>query len=390
MLRLNTLMNKKTTHKIAACFAAILLSTSLVACNKNDAKNRDYFIVTYHYNYNGAPKDVYVKQYIDKEDDLIKPADPNREDYAFVNWCTDKKGDRPYRYFGEYVEKDLDLYASWKDFNSLSDAEKISRYLTRIDELSGNIIACDEKVEGFIGYSVVEGAVFPINESRLYQRYKDITTVDYTAYGKNPSGEVISELVGKEQYFYDDAKFYKIYKDVDGDSQDQSTYDDATLNPDNLDSMLNIDYENRNMSILKELADTLAYPADGVIVDYGVVLDEEANEYDKVIPFNYTKLTKETTTYAFEFNYYRCVEATQLGGYSEETFNLQYAIQLTDGVITKSKVVEEYYNFLGGELLMVQAITRTANYTPGDINREFTGEKYNPTEYQHYPSSSTN
>ncbi len=379
-------MKNKQTFKIAACFAAILMCSSLASCSSSDA-NKDYYIVTYHYNFEGAPKDVYLKQYVMKDQDLMKPAEPNRVDYAFSGWCTDKEGKRQYRYFDEYVEKDLDLYASWKTYDSLSDVEKINRFIERVESLSGNVMTTSEQYNETIIYGFM-GTGFSSKEDRLYQRYADITTADYTAYSKNASGEEVGTLIGKEQYFYDDSKFYRIYNDEDTTSStNDSTYAEANFNENNVENFLNINYANRNFSILKELADSLAYPVDGVEIDYGTDVTEDQQNYNKEFNFNYTYVTSETVNYSFSLIYYRGRYSDEMGAYVEEIYELEYGFGLTNGFIDRSKTVEQYVFAIGGEIYQLQEITKEASYTQGPTDRPFTGEKYNPEDYKKFQSN---
>ena len=73
---------------------------------------RQSYLVTLDLNYEGAvnpaPIEVVAGEY------ASKPANPTRENYKFVNWCTDKLGQNEFDFSTTVINANITLYANWE------------------------------------------------------------------------------------------------------------------------------------------------------------------------------------------------------------------------------------------------------------------------------------
>ena len=105
---------KKILKTFLKTFSLMLLVFSLcipfTACNNNQPVVKDKYIVTFDYNYDGAP--VAKTREVKADTRVVALPDPSRTGYDFVAWCTDKEGNSAYN-FSDKVNKDFTLYAAW-------------------------------------------------------------------------------------------------------------------------------------------------------------------------------------------------------------------------------------------------------------------------------------
>lgn len=87
------------------------------------------YTVTFNYNYEGAP--AASTQKVQEGTKAVKPADPTRNGYVFLNWYTDAACTSKYS-FNRTVSADLTLYAYWTH-NYVFEAE-----YTNLEDLVGN------------------------------------------------------------------------------------------------------------------------------------------------------------------------------------------------------------------------------------------------------------
>ena len=100
---------KKMRIMLVAIFAMALLGLTLAAC-KTDPASDNRQVVTFDYNYAGAPSPSEVR--VDKGEAVSMPATPQRANFTFVAWCTDADGNTPWE-FADPVDKNMRLYAAW-------------------------------------------------------------------------------------------------------------------------------------------------------------------------------------------------------------------------------------------------------------------------------------
>lgn len=92
------------------------------------------YLVTLDLNYDGAtnpsPIEVVAGEYANK------PANPSRENYKFVNWCTDKAGQNEFDFSTTVINSNITLYANWEqefaiyfDLDNGSAASKVAASL---------------------------------------------------------------------------------------------------------------------------------------------------------------------------------------------------------------------------------------------------------------------
>ena len=102
-------MKKRYILMIAICTMLSLF----VSCNGSvdEMLFGGSFEVTFDSNGGTAVQAQTVK----KDDKVIKPTDPEKDCYKFVNWTTDKDGTEEYD-FDLAVNADITLYAQWRDY----------------------------------------------------------------------------------------------------------------------------------------------------------------------------------------------------------------------------------------------------------------------------------
>ncbi|MCD8295165.1 MAG: InlB B-repeat-containing protein [Clostridia bacterium] len=77
-----------------------------------ESESSDYYTVTFYYNYDGAPSDVYDCQEVVWGDRAIKPSSPQRDGYYFVGWYTDAACTEEFS-FNTRIKSSMDVYAKW-------------------------------------------------------------------------------------------------------------------------------------------------------------------------------------------------------------------------------------------------------------------------------------
>lgn len=334
----------------------LLAGLMLTSCNTEGKK--DYFTVTYHYNY-GQEDQIYVTQVIYPEQKLTTPEEPNREDYVFSGWFNDVEGTSKFEGFDNYVNEDIHLYATWRDYESLTDIEKIEKFIKKIESLNGNVTSSYVQQTGTIIYYFIPYQ-FDFGINRSYTRYKDITVVDY--YGVNEDTPY-----AQEQYLYDDKNFYVCFKDLEDDSN--SFKETAKFSEREINTFLDINFTNINFGLLKELSTHLKN---------GVEEDEVYYEFD----FNYTKVDTNELTYSFSFFYQHNVYSENMGTWYSDIYNLNCGLSFENGKIKGSKVISSYLMALGDELYQGEEFTTETRYYINSEYPEFTGTRFNPNDFK--------
>jgi hypothetical protein len=82
--------------------------------NEYDHEDKNTFLIMFLANYDGAKPSVYNSIDIKEGEKIIRPDDPMRAGYTFLNWFSESKGYIPYDFEAE-VFKNTTLYARWNN-----------------------------------------------------------------------------------------------------------------------------------------------------------------------------------------------------------------------------------------------------------------------------------
>ena len=209
----------------------ILLSAS--ACSDNSSSsttNNEFNKVKFDLNYE-IENDTYLNLTIFDGQNLLEPKEPTRRDYVFNGWYLDETCKNKFHGFNSEIEEDLTLYASWTPYENLKDNIKINRFINKIKELSGTVGKATVKLENQTTYYSPAEASNYFYQEMEYNRYKDITTIDY--YTENKESKF-----AEQQYFYDDEKFYDVFRDIEGEDV-ESYHRKAKFDENKIDKFLN-------------------------------------------------------------------------------------------------------------------------------------------------------
>lgn len=352
----------------------ILLLLSATACNSNSNSStsssssnkpvqRPIKIVNFDLNYE-TEEDTYLNLTIFNEQVLLEPKEPSRRDYVFNGWYLDETCENKFEGFNQSVNDDMTLYASWTPFEELTDDVKIDRFIAKVKELSGNVSKATVQKEGLeTYYTPIEGS-FPFYEEVEYNRYKDITTVDYFYTDEN--NEVIN--YAQYQHFYDDQYFYSIFNDIEGHGID-SYKETIMFHEAKIDKYLNIDCMNLYSSLLATLSSQIAYGHSYDELDYSFTLND-------------THFDEYSESYECELDYYTYIESPEVGAV-EEVYMMEFGFTFVNGKIKRSRVVEQYMLGIQGE---VQCAIENNIYTTYEVTEEyqdFKGARLDPSDFNY-------
>lgn len=339
----------------------LLVSSLLVSCGENESKSKDYNVVTFNYN-NPTNQGDYKTYVVAKDEPLIKPSDPNIEDYVFKGWFLDKDCGKECLRFGLAIDSDFTLYAKWIPYSSINDVTKIDKFEEAIKGYSKNAIKVVQDVNATVGYpGAVSGeeGVFNVHDKREYKRFKDITTVDYYTLDKDNN----SSLYGTRQYYYDDKKFYDIY--IDKEQETDNEYASSSFDSSKVESLLSIDYYNLYNKIEESMKFYISSSK----------YDDETFQYE--FNFNYTKLNPSLTNYVYEEAYSVATYSESAGTYSVENYTAKYGLMFEGGLIKSANVNIQYIYAIGEEVMHYVIENSIVDFYYGDgAYPEFNGTKF--------------
>ncbi|MCD8295882.1 MAG: InlB B-repeat-containing protein [Clostridia bacterium] len=76
-----------------------------------ESESSDVCTITYYYNYDGAPSNVYLTETYKYNNSYTGPVSPSRDGYYFVGWYTDAACTE--EFYTQRVKQDYSLYAKW-------------------------------------------------------------------------------------------------------------------------------------------------------------------------------------------------------------------------------------------------------------------------------------
>ena len=345
----------------------------LTACNENNdnsnvsnstnsitnvSSNKGYSIVKFDLNYE-IDDDTYLDLIVFAGQNLKEPEEPNRRDYVFEGWYLDEECSEKYKDFGKELTKDLTLYASWSSYEDLKDNEKIDKFIEKIQKYSGKVGKTTVEAEGIERYYTPADQAFPTYQKIEYNRYSDITTIDYY----NDENVKYAE----KQFFYEDDYFYGVYSDIENNGSNNEV-SKAPFSEEKIDKTLNIDF----MSLFGSLFTTLSSQ-----IKNGSSYDEI--DYD--FTFNYTHMDPKQVNYTFSINYYTYLENIDFGAV-EEIYMMEFGFTFINGMISKSKIIQQYMLGIQGEVQYAIEDNIEATFELVDQYKTFDGERFNPSEFE--------
>ncbi len=244
------------------------------------------------------------------------------------------------------------------DKGPLKDDEKINLFIEMVKKSEDNVLSSSIVEDSIIQYAMADTPFQYVNYLE-YSRYQDITTVDYYDQSK--------ELYAKEQYFFDENKFYKIHHDLNN-SKDCFKQEKA-FDSESVDSFLDCSFSNVYLRLLRIMAEDIK---DGV---------DENTEY--LLGFDCETYDSSKKNYQFEIYYRTSVFSNQLGNYVTNEYRNQYSIVFQNNKIKRAKITESYLMAIGVDELMQYT------YVDSEIEYEYCKEyplfqdvKYNPSDYE--------
>lgn len=332
-------------------------SSNLSTSKIENTSTKKYVNVKFDLNYD-IENDLYLDYILFENQTLKEPEEPNRRDFVFGGWYKDEECKVKFEDFNTVIKDDLTLYASWSDYESLEDYEKINKFVEKIKKYSGNVSSATVVEEGIERYYTPMDQIFPFYQKIEYNRYQDITTADYYDEENNKFAE--------QQFFYDKNYFYNIFKDIENNGQDNSVRT-AKFNDKNIESHLSIDMINLYGSLLVSLANQI----------------KEGHNYDEMdydFTFNYTHLDRYQINYSFILNYYTYYESVEVGSV-EEIYMMEFGLTFVNGMIKKSKVVQQYMMGIQGEVQYAIEDTINTEYESVGQFENYNMDKFNPLDF---------
>ena len=337
--------------KKSVLLVLVPLLSSLASCGENS-----YTYVKFNLNYEGATS---FTQVVNDGENVLLPPEPERVDYVFNGWYIDSECTQGFAGFNDEVEEDLELYASWLEYDKVADDIKLERLLNKLDPITGNVSETEVVMEGRVAYPVITDQVLSLYEEDVYNRYQDITTLD--CYDKDKSYKFASE-----QFYYDDNNFYDLYLDIEGNGKN-NTKKTAKFDESKVESFLSIDllnlYCGDMYTLLSEIRNGHNY-----------------HEFDYILDFNDTRLNKYELNYTFKYETYRS-KITNDSELFEEVAMFECTIQFVNGLIRRSNINQAYMMLLSGQQQMIYEYNIVSTYSNVDEYDVFMGERFDLTEF---------
>ena len=320
-------------------------------------KEEGYYTVKFDLNYD-VVDDTYKNVVIFSGQSLKEPEEPNRRDYVFNGWYLEEECQNKFDKFGQEINDNITLYASWFEYSELKDYEKIDKFVDKLGNYIGKVSKTKIEEEGIERYYSPVDQAFGFYQNVEYNRYKDITTADY--YDEN------GNKYASQQYFYDDVSFYNIYNDIEGEGKDNEKKV-APFSLLNVDSFLSIDF----ITLFCDLLD---------VISTQIKNGHSYDEMDYGFDFNYTYLNQYEVNYSFSIDYYTYLETEDLGAV-EEVYMMEYGLTFINGMLNKSIVTQQFMMGIQGEVQFAIEDTIRAEYEITDEYSKFTGDKFDPSDF---------
>lgn len=339
---------------LASCKSTALVSSSVLASSTPVSYNT----VTFYRN--DGEEGIYLSQIVMENQTLLEPESPKRDGYVFSGWYQDAEGTDSFSGFGKGIAESFPLYASWKEYDSLSSKEKVTLLLSALQGMEGSYVRdATVQLEGKETYAVAPDNPSIYSMKKVYKRYKDITQAEY--YNDE------SILQAKVQFQYDQVHFYNLYQDISGNGK-ESYKRVAAFKENQIERFLNIGFQNLFCSSLIYYRDT-------------VLSDSYSRKHEETLDFNPTLIHPESGSYSFKFSLQEEFDSTQLGTYVDYVDQLEFGLVFLGGQISRSIVKESYGVYIGGEIQQLSETKQTTSYGTGLEYPDFTSTRFNPDDF---------
>lgn len=322
---------------------------------------RDFYEVEFNYN-NPSKKGSYLNVIVNKGRVLNEPKEPNIQGFVFDCWCLDAEGKEPYKRWGLEIDKDLILYAKWRNFADLTDEDKIDEFNTVLKSFSKNAKRVNKELKASCAYPALAEDIFYVADKYDYKRYKDITTIDHFYLEDD---EKTYTYYGVEQFYYQNNQFWDVFHSVDPTVQSYTKT--SVFSQSKVESFLSIDFTNMYGSLRSYMLQCLDKPEKYVV----------GENFECEFTGDYTALAEQPASYEWKEYYYIASYSDTIGDWSVDEYEFNYSINISNGQVTHVHIVDYYNNFLGQECYYMSSEDVFLDYYYGDgTYPDYTGERY--------------
>lgn len=372
-----------------------LLGLLLASCSGEGGSSS---LTKFHQNIVSGDSTILYELPKDNEGKVDAPAVPLYKNYVFDGWYTSPSG-------GEAFDFDnpapSDLYAHWVVYQDLSDAEKLSRYILRIQDLCPKTVSTRGYVESAVQYSTAEGIFTSVDIFRA-KRYSDITVIDHyypkvcdseadLSEEEKAAGYSVEDINAKnltltEQDFYQGGSFYTIcnYNELHA-SYDSGNPDGKYVSKGNesqVDSFLSIDFSAYFMGYLSQLSGALS-SEDSAMEPVSSLDQEFGNNSYYIQGVNVSTLDETAESGAFAFAYTMST-ATTSGNLWTELIQSTAEFAIVNGKILHCQVQKMISYYIDGDCLMYLTSLSVFDFETGEAYPVYEGERYIPSDYPTY------
>ena len=390
-------MNKKY---LFLSFPLLLVSCGEVSSSSNNINGEK--TVTFYRNLTNADDEIYetVETVNGK---LARPnIDPTVKNFCFDGWFASKEGGEEYQFSPASIVPS-ELYAHWTVYSSLNPAQKVKRFIDKIDSLNPNSSSTYADTDSTIQYAISD-TIFTSKDIFVANRYKENiveTRHYYPAYclDENDFTEdqrnrhlTVEEANKENEYLLVqdqlvDTNFYSIYDynenhssyDPNDGKDDGKTVTKVDLNK--IDSYLDIGFSAYFLGIPSTLQAALA---SGKTMKEVTVLDQEADgDWYYIADINPTIIDASSSGSSFSLSY--CLSSsTSNGNIVTYLYSTSAEIAFVEGEIRHCQVSKQIYYAIDGDVQM--AISSVSNYDFNSVEEfpSFDGTTLNIDDYPTY------
>lgn len=363
--------------------------------DSNNKENSTKFII----NAPGKENEIYTNISKDKTD----PSHPIIKGYVFDGWYTDKEDGKKCDFTKE--KQPSEVYGHWRKYDDLTDAEKLEAFIKTLKDYSGKVNHTEAN-ESISYQSALSQNVYAGKDFFFADRYETtfVNTEHYTPYYAETDEDIYEEdkqysidEVNKMNHritvqdFYEDKTLYSIGKF----DKDYRNYDSTSMKDGYSKQKMKATKANENLSIGFE-SYFLGYP--NQLLAYMQDEDHEFYEANDIAG----DVEKEGDYYYFEN-----IDLTGIDPYTSKgiDFQIGFAVSTTkndytlttiyqgsagiafkDGKIANCNMQKAIATALSGSVLEVYSYSTNYYFEQGDINREFTGTKFDLKDFEELES----
>ncbi|MGN1261702.1 MAG: hypothetical protein ACI4UT_01370 [Candidatus Enteromonas sp.] len=361
----------------------------LVSCG-NPGTGEGENKTTFYQNLDAGDETVlYVVDQV--EGKVENPGTPLVNRFVFDGWYEEREGGERFDFSSAAPAS---LYAHWVVYSDLTDAEKLSRYVTRIQDMCPLVSETRAHVESVIAYSTAESPFYTV-DNFVAKRYEGVTEIRHyypkvcyseadlsseeVAAGKSVEEVNAANLTLLEQDFYEDGKFYAFYDynelHPNASSGQEDGKDVIACSEAIGESYLSIDFSSYFMGWASQLAYLLKNnpamsPNNSVSEDFG-------NNSYWIKEMNVSTLddTKSSGAFAFAYTY---SQDTEQGMTWTTLYQSTAEFAIVDGKIRHCQVSKIMNQYLDGSALMSLQSVSLFDFDSVEALAPFEGERFSP------------